>query len=103
MQILNLRREFKLFRMKEIETMKEYVDRLMKVVSQVRLLREKLSERRIMEKVLVSLLEKFESKISFLEDFKDLSKLILAEVINALQAQEQRTSYRQEESNEIAF
>ena len=52
MQVLNLRREFELLRMKETETVKEYADRLMKVVSQVRLLGEELSERRIVEKVL---------------------------------------------------
>ena len=32
-----------------------------------------------------------------------MSKLTLAEVVNALQAQEQRRAYRQEESNETAF
>ena len=84
LQVLNLRREFELLRMKEIEIVKEYADRPMKVMSQVRLLGEELLERRIVEKVLVSLPEKFESKISSLEDSKDLSKLTLTEVVNAL-------------------
>ena len=64
--------------------MKEYVDKLMKMVSQVRLLGKELSKRRIMEKVLISLTEKFESKISSLKDSEDLSKLTLVEVIKTL-------------------
>ena len=96
MRVLNLRREFELLRMKETETVKEYSDRIMKVVNQIRLLGEELTEKRIVEKVLVSLPEKYESKISSLEDSKDLDSLTLSELVSALQAQEQRRSLRQE-------
>ena len=44
MQILNLRREFEILRMKSNETVKEYTDRLVRIVSQIRLLGEELSE-----------------------------------------------------------
>jgi len=71
MQVLNLRREFEMLRMKEAETIKKYFDRLLAVVNKIRLLREDLSDRRIIEKVLVSLLERFEAKISSLEDSRD--------------------------------
>jgi len=56
MQVLNLRREFEMLRMKEAETIKKYFDRLLAVVNKIRLLREDLPDRRIVEKVLVSLL-----------------------------------------------
>lgn len=49
------------------------------------------------------LLERFESKISSLEDSKDLTKISLAELVHAFQAQEQRRSLRQEGSNEETF
>ena len=52
----------------------------------------------MVEKVLVSLPERFESKISSLEESRDLSKITVAELINALQATEQRRSIRQEEA-----
>jgi len=55
MQVLNLRREFEMLRMKEAETIKEYFDRLLVVVNKIRLLCEYLPNRRIIEKVLVSL------------------------------------------------
>jgi len=68
MQVLNLIREFEMLRMKEAETIKEYFDRLLAAVNKIRLLLEDLPDRRIVEKVLVSLPERFESKISSLED-----------------------------------
>ena len=75
MQILNLRREFEAIKMKEAETVKEFSDRLSKVVTQIRLLGEELSDQRVVEKILVCLPERFESKISSLEENKDFSKI----------------------------
>ncbi|XP_020214488.1 uncharacterized protein LOC109798576 [Cajanus cajan] len=103
MKVLNLRREFEAIKMKESETVKEFSDRLSKVVTQIRLLGEELSDQRVVEKVLVCLPERFESKISSLEENKDFSQISLAELVNALQATEQRRSLRMEENVEGAF
>ncbi|XP_057994944.1 uncharacterized protein LOC131175255 [Hevea brasiliensis] len=103
MQVLNLRREYELLKMKESEPVKEYADRLMKIVNQIRLLGEDLPKKRVIKKVLVSLPEKFESKISSLEDSKDLSEISLAELVNSLQVVEQRKAYRLEDINESAL
>nr|KYP40246.1 hypothetical protein KK1_038439 [Cajanus cajan] len=62
MKVLNLRREFEAIKMKEAETVKEFADRLSKVVTQIRLLGEELSDQRVVEKILVCLPERFESK-----------------------------------------
>ena len=60
--------------------------------------------KRIVEKVMVTLPERFEAKISSLEDTWDLSILTLTELVNALQAVEQRKAFREEEkSTEGAF
>ncbi|XP_031268500.1 uncharacterized protein LOC116126972 [Pistacia vera] len=77
MHVLNLKREFEMLKMQESESVKEYVDRLMNVVNKIRLLGEEMTDKRIVEKVLVSLPERFESKISSLEDSKDLSQITL--------------------------
>ncbi|XP_012072595.1 uncharacterized protein LOC105634355 [Jatropha curcas] len=50
MQVLNLKREYELLKMKENESVKEYADRLMKTINQIRLLGEDLSEKRVIEK-----------------------------------------------------
>ena len=56
-----------------------------------------------MQKILVTIPEKYESKISALEESKDLSAITLGELINALQAQENRRMMRQEEVVQGAF
>ncbi|XP_022953935.1 uncharacterized protein LOC111456343 [Cucurbita moschata] len=96
MKVLNLIRDFKLQKMKESELVKEYSDRLLSIANNVRLLGSVLNDSRIVEKLLVTLPEKFEATITTLENTKDLSKISLTELLNALQAQEQRRSMRQE-------
>ncbi|XP_022963821.1 uncharacterized protein LOC111464007 [Cucurbita moschata] len=82
--------------MKESESVKEYSDRLHSIANKVRLLGSILNDSRIVEKLLVTVPEKFEATITTLENTKDLSKISLTELLNALQAQEQRRSMRQE-------
>lgn len=60
MHLLNLRREFETLKMKDSESTKEYMDRVVKVVNQIRILGEEFLESRIVEKVLVTLPERFE-------------------------------------------
>ncbi|XP_016673036.1 uncharacterized protein [Gossypium hirsutum] len=96
MQMLNLIRDFKLQKMKKSESVKEYSNRLFSIANKVRLLRSELSDSRIVENLLVTVPEKFEATITTLENTKDLSKISLAELLNALQEQEQRRAMRQE-------
>ena len=97
MQILNLKREFEMMRMKNNEGVKEYGSRLMSIVNQIKLLGGDFSSQRVVDKLLVTLPERYETKISSLEDTKDLSKLTVSELINSLHAVDQRRSTREEE------
>ena len=96
MQNLNLKQEFELQRMKESETIKEYSDRLLGIVNRVKLLGISFTDFRIIEKNLVTVPEKYKALITTLENTKDLSKITLAELLNALQAQEKRRLMRQD-------
>jgi hypothetical protein len=96
MQSLNLIREFKLQQMKDSETIKKYSNGLLGIVNKVRLLGTDFSDCKIIEKILVIVLERYEASITTLENTKDLSKITLAELINTLQAQEQRRLMRQD-------
>ena len=58
----------------------------------MRLLGSVLNDSRIVEKLLVTIPEKFEATITTLENTKDLSKISLTELLNALPSQEQRKS-----------
>lgn len=103
MQVLNLVREFEMQKMNESESVKEYIGKLLSIANKIRLLGSDFSDSRIVQKILVTLPERFDATISSLESTKDLSKITLAELSNALQAQEQRRLMREEGSVEGAF
>ena len=73
--------------MKESESIKEYSDRLLSIVNRVMLLGTELSDSITVEKVLVTVPKRYEASITTLENTRDLSKITLAELLNALQAQ----------------
>ncbi|KAL6347748.1 hypothetical protein AAG906_026277 [Vitis piasezkii] len=80
----------------EFEKGLRYSNRIALIVNKIRSLGEEFPDARIVEKVLVTLPERFESKISFLKESRDLSQISLAELTNALQALEQRRALRPE-------
>ncbi|XP_050238265.1 uncharacterized protein LOC126687752 [Mercurialis annua] len=77
-RLLSLKREFENLKLKESEAVKEYSSKVMELVNQM------------------SLPEKFEAKVSAIEESCDLKKLAVAELISKLQVQEQRASMRLE-------
>jgi hypothetical protein len=103
MQVLNLRRQFEGLKMIKTDTIKDFSSQISKLVNQVRLLREDFLDSRVVKKVLVSLLEKFEHKICSLEDSKDFSEMSFQELVNALQAVEHRQAYREEGTSKEAL
>ena len=72
MKVLNLIRDFELQRMKESESVKEYSNRLLSIANRVRLLGSMLNDSRIVEKLLVTVPEKYEATNTTLENTKDL-------------------------------
>ncbi|XP_039128921.1 uncharacterized protein LOC120265069 [Dioscorea cayenensis subsp. rotundata] len=100
MKILNLIREFELQKINDSETVKEYSDRLLGIANKVRLLGSKFPDSILVQKILVTVPKRFEATISLLENTKDVSKISLAELMNALKAQEQRRLMRSEGSIE---
>lgn len=103
MQTLNLIREFELQKMKDSETIKDYSNRLLSIANKVRLLGSTFTDSRIIEKILVTVPERYEATITTLENTKDLSNITLAELLNAFQAQDQRRLMRHNTSVEGAL
>ena len=95
-QVLNLRREFEMLRMKDGESVREFADMVMGVVNWVHLLGEELTNQRVVEKVLVNLPERFEHKIASFEDSKDLTIMSIGELVSFLQAMEQGQNMKRE-------
>ncbi|XP_017438102.1 uncharacterized protein LOC108344146 [Vigna angularis] len=102
MKVLNLIKDFELQKMKESETIKEYSKKLINIANKVRLLGSEFNDSCIVEKILVIVPERFEAIITTLENTKDFSK-ITSELLNSLQAQEQRRAMREEGFLEEGF
>jgi len=90
-------------KMQKSNTIKDYLGRLLGIANEVRLLGTEFIDSRIVQKILVTVPEIYEASITTLENTKDLSKITLAELLNALQAQEQRRLMRQERTVEGAL
>ena len=95
MQALNLIRELEMQRVKDSETIKDYADKLLGIANKIRLLGTEIPDSRIVQKILVTIPEKYEATLTSLENSKDLSTITLAELLTALQALEQRRLMRQ--------
>ncbi|KAJ8769908.1 hypothetical protein K2173_008990 [Erythroxylum novogranatense] len=102
-KIMTLKTKFEIQKMKESETIKDYSNRLIVIANNVRFLGSNFDDSRIVQKILVTIPERFEATISSLKNSKDLAKISLAELLSALQAQEQRRLMRQEGIVEGAF
>ncbi|GKV20590.1 hypothetical protein SLEP1_g30689 [Rubroshorea leprosula] len=63
----------------------------------------RVKDRRVVEKIIVSVLDKFESKISAIEESCDLKELTITKLISKLQAHEQRLVMKTDETTKGAF
>ncbi|XP_060170468.1 uncharacterized protein LOC132601399 [Lycium barbarum] len=89
--------------MKESETIKGYFDRLMNIANRVRLPGSEFKDSHIVEKILVTVPERFVATITTLKNTKDQSKITLEELLNSLMAQEQRRVMREDGIREGAL
>ncbi|KAK8954178.1 hypothetical protein KSP39_PZI002871 [Platanthera zijinensis] len=90
---IKLQHQWKLFEnisMKENETIKEFVSRLMGIVNQIRSLGDKLKDKKIAPKILRCLPPKFNVIVTTIEKTKDLNHLSITELMGSLQAHEER-------------
>ena len=103
MKGLNLVKEFEGLQMKEFEIIKEYSTKLVDIANKARMLGTDLSNNRLVQKILVSLPERYEATIASLENTKNLSQIKLVELVSVLQEPEQRRSMRLKGSVEEAL
>lgn len=102
-KLSTLKREFEMLRMKDSYFVRDYTTKVMTIVNQIRLAGEDFPNQRVVEKIMVSVPNKFESKISAIEESSKLTTLSIAELISKLQAHEQRDTMHNEEQVEGAF
>ncbi|KAK0583215.1 hypothetical protein LWI29_034678 [Acer saccharum] len=85
-----MRRQLELLQMKKTEKVAVYFSRTLALVNQMKSNGETISDVQIMEKILRTLTEKFEYKVTAIEESKDLEEMTLDELMGSLQAHEQR-------------
>lgn len=86
--------------MKESENASDYITRVQTVVNQLNRNGETVTDGRIVEKVLRSLTDKFESIVCAIEESKDLKTLSVEELAGSLEAHEQRKMQKKEVTEE---
>lgn len=78
--------------MKKNESLNDFSTRFSKLINQMKTYGEEISDGRIVEKILISLSEKFDSIIVVIEETKDISKMSVQELMGSLKSYEQRLS-----------
>ncbi|KAK2969370.1 hypothetical protein RJ640_000642 [Escallonia rubra] len=102
-KLQSLRKDLENMKMKEDESLKDYSSRFLELINQMKTHGEDISDRRIVEKTLISLPEKFDPIIAVIEETKDLSTLSVQEVMASLKSYEQRLARHTEKAVESAF
>jgi len=70
----------------------EYFNRLTDLVNQMKSHGDTIEDRRIVDKILISLIEKFDPMVAVIEETKDLSTMTVQGVMGSLRSYEQRLS-----------
>ncbi|PKI76353.1 hypothetical protein CRG98_003275 [Punica granatum] len=77
MKVLNLMREFERLQMNESETVKQFADKLVEIANKLLVLGTDLSEARLVQKLLVSIPERYEATIASLENTKEFAEIVV--------------------------
>ncbi|KAI3800975.1 hypothetical protein L1987_29075 [Smallanthus sonchifolius] len=98
-RLQTLRNEFEVLRMKEEETLDEFVGRMSSITSKARDLGTPYDESVIVRKFLSAMPERFVQIVASIEQFIDLETLLLQEAIGRLKAYEERIGMKPRVSN----
>ena len=66
--------------MKEFETVKDYYSRIKEIVNQMRVYRKNIVDKKIVEKILISIPHRYNAIVSAIEQTKDVSNLLVTEL-----------------------
>lgn len=87
-RLQSLKREFENLKMKDGETIKDYSYRVIKFVNELKSNSESITDQRVVEKMLVTLSEKFDTVVTVIKESKDLTQLSISKLIASLQIHE---------------
>ena len=85
-----LSREFQNLKMIESEKIDKYCTKVMNIVNEMINHGDTISDQQIVEKILISVTEKYDYIVVITEEMKDLSKLSIKELVGSFRAHETR-------------
>jgi hypothetical protein len=97
------RLKFEQLKMNEDETISKYFLRVEELVNAMKGLGEKIEEPFLVQKILRSLLDKFNSKVSAIEELSDLKTLSIDQILGTLTAYEMRINKDKSSTREASF
>ncbi|CAL2229173.1 unnamed protein product [Prunus armeniaca] len=89
-QLQALRREFEILTMKEGEFVTDYFERMLTIANKMRMNGEQMEDVIIVEKILRSMISKFDYVVCSIEESKDVTELSIDELQSSLLVHEQR-------------
>ncbi|GMI80465.1 hypothetical protein HRI_001715800 [Hibiscus trionum] len=102
-RLQTLRCKLEGMKMRESESVSDYITRVQAVVNQLIRNGETLTDARVLEKILRSLTDNFENVVCAIEESKNLTTLTVDELAGSLEAHEQRKKKKKEETLEQAL
>ena len=75
---------FEYLKMKELESVDQYITQVMNIVNQLRMNGEELLDQKVVEKFLRTLPKKFDHVVVAIEESKDLSQLSVDQLMGSL-------------------
>jgi uncharacterized lipoprotein YehR (DUF1307 family) len=102
-KLQTFRLKFEQLKMNEDETVSKYFLRVEELVNAMKGLGEKIQESIFVQKILRSLLDKFNPKVSAIEELNDLKTLSIEKLLGTLTAYEMRINKDKSISRETSF
>ncbi|XP_004502133.1 uncharacterized protein [Cicer arietinum] len=100
MKLQSLRGDFEALKMKDSESILDYCSRVQTIVNQMNIYGDKIEDVCVEENFFCYLTSKFDYVMYLIEKSNDFDSMFIGELEGSLQAQEERTKKRQEESLE---
>lgn len=101
-KVQSIRRDFEYTKMNETELLNDYSSRLSNIVNQLRTYKEEMPEKRVVQKILMSLNRKYDAIVSIIEGTRDMETLGVQDLMGTLKAFDQRVTSHDEDT-EKAF